>query len=168
MILSNSKKTILLIISLIGLALIALFYIAQRYMSAINRSDHRGLYNPPPIPKINLQTTQADVQPEKPLILTTNPSPLEDVTILPNQIIELTFKYSLIAPSELKHKIDPPADIKIELSENKKTARIIPVKPYKLGNGYTLFIQPDTKFEGGKILKEELIYHFKTIGYRGI
>lgn len=148
------KKIIITSIALIGLALLAIFY--------------KGLYNPTPITKLNLQTTQADIQPKEPLILTTNPSPLEDATILPTQIIELTFNYSLIAPSEVKHKIDPPSDIKIELSSDKKTVKIMPVKPYKLGSGYTLFIQPDTKFAGGKILKGELIYHFKTIGYRGI
>lgn len=148
------KKIIITSITLVSLALLVIFY--------------RLLYNPAPITKLNVQTTQADVQPEEPLILTTNPSPLEEATILPTQIIELTFNYSLVAPSEVKHKIDPPADIKIELSSDKKTVKIVPVKPYKLGSGYTLFIQPDTKFEGGRLLKDQFIYHFKTISYRGI
>lgn len=148
------KKIIITAIALIGLALLAIFY--------------KGLYSPAPITKLNLQTTQVDIQPEKPLVLTTNPSPLEDATILPTQIIELTFNYSLIAPSELKHKIDPPADIKIELSADRKTVKIVPVKPYHLGSGYTLFILPDTKFEGGRLLKDEKIFHFKIIRYRGI
>lgn len=146
------KKKLIIIIITIGLALIALFY--------------RGLYTPTQLPK--LSPTKVTSQTDQPKIISTIPSPLEEATILPTQIIELTFNYSLIAPSELKHKIDPPADIKIELSENKKTVKIVPVKPYKLGSGYTLFILPDTKFEAGLVLKDEKIFHFKIIRYRGI
>jgi len=144
------KQKLIIIIITAGLALIAIFYKTT------------------PITKPTHQTTQATIQVKEPLILTTNPSPLEEATILPTQIIELTFNYSIVAPSELKHKIDPPADIKIELSADKKTVKVVPIKPYKLGSGYTLFIQPDTKFEGGKILKDEKIFHFKTISYKGI
>lgn len=146
------KKKLIIIIITIGLALIALFY--------------RGLYTPTQLPKLN--PIKVTSQTDQPKIISTNPSPLEDTTILPTQIIELTFNYSLIAPSELKHKIDPPADIKIELSADKKTVKIVPVKPYQLGSGYTLFILPDTKFEGGTLLKDEKIFHFKIIRYRGI
>lgn len=150
----NYKQIIIITVALIGLILIAVFY--------------KGLYQPNHVTKLSQSATQTTSQSEKLKIISTNPSPLEEVTILPTQIIELTFNYSLIAPSELKHKIDPPSDIKIELSVDKKTVKFVPIKPYKLGSGYTLFIQPDTKFEGGKVLKEELIYHFKTISYRGI
>lgn len=148
------KKKLIIVIVLTGLGLIALFY--------------KGLYTPTELPKLSTTPTKATSQADKPMIISTNPSPLEDTIILPTQTIELTFNYPIIAISELKYKIDPQADIKIELSADKKLAKIIPVKPYNLGSGYTLFILPDTKVEGGLVLKDQIIYHFKTIGYKGI
>lgn len=102
-------------------------------------------------------------------IVSTNPSPLEESTILPTQTIELTFNQAVEGGTgEVKTLIEPKTDYKIELSDDRKTARVVPTKPYLLGQGYTLHILGNTKFEGKKELGREEIFHFKTISYSGV
>ncbi len=101
-------------------------------------------------------------------IVSTNPSPLEETTILPMQTVEITFNQPIEGAGEFKTSMDPKADYKIELSDDRKTAKIIPIKPYTLGGGYTLHILGNTKFDGKKELNREEIFHFKTINYSGV
>lgn len=108
-------------------------------------------------------------QSQEPSLVATNPSPLEEAVIPPTQVIELTFNMPLENIPEFKHKFDPISfKYKIELSFDKKILKIIPEKPYEPGLGYTLFIMSGTKFEGKKTLGKDIIYHFRTVNYKGV
>ena len=111
-------------------------------------------------------------QTDPPQIIFTKPSPLEEAIISAAEVIEITFNRSLENEGELKLKFEPKleykTDYKIELSQDRKTAKIIPLVPYELGSTYTLFIGTDTKFDGVGAWGQEKIYHFKTIRYRGV
>lgn len=105
-------------------------------------------------------------------ILSTNPSPLEDATILPTGFIEITLNKPVVT-SEFKHRFDPELEHEVEVinginSSYGKTFKLHFKKPLQLGSGYTLFILPNTHTEDGLKLDKEIIYHFKTIGYRGV
>lgn len=103
-----------------------------------------------------------------PKILSTKPDPLEEAIVAANETIEFTFNKSLENVGEFKLRIEPKIEFKIALSQDRKTAKIIPLASYELGVTYTLFIGPDTKFEGVGAWRQEKIYHFKTIRYRGV
>ena len=101
-------------------------------------------------------------------IVSTKPDPLNETIIAANQIIEISFNKSLQNVPEFKVKIEPKIDFKVELSSDRKIAKIIPVKPYDLGTAYTLYIGPDTKFDGAGNWGTDKSFHFRTIKYRGI
>lgn len=144
------KQKIIAIIAIIGSLLILIF--------------QRGLYSKD-VSVINnpVKQTAQEVK-----ITSTNPSPLEDATILPTQNIEVTFSQPLQNKDELKHKLEPKLSYQINLSEDKKTAKFIPTANWQLGIRYTLFIYADTKFEAEFKLTQEEIFHFKTIDYQGV
>lgn len=118
----------------------------------------------PPQPKDN-PPAQIDSSPK---ILSTKPEPLEGAIISANEVIEFTFSRALENEGELKIKTEPKMEYDIKLSQDRKNAKIIPVKPYELGTTYTLFLGPDTKFEGLGKWGQEKIFHFKTVRYRGV
>lgn len=101
-------------------------------------------------------------------IVSTKPDPLEEAVVSAAEEIEITFSHPLENEGQAKFRIEPKLDYKIVLSGDRKTAKIIPLKPYELGAGYTLFILPDSKFEGVGEWKREKIFHFQTIKYRGV
>lgn len=101
-------------------------------------------------------------------IVSTKPDPLDDSVISAVEIVEVTFNKPLQNIGEFKSRIEPEIEYKVELSGDRKTAKIIPAKPYQLGSTYTLFIGPETKFDGVGRWGEEKVYHFKTIQYRGV
>ncbi len=105
---------------------------------------------------------------DKPTIISTKPNPLDETIVSATEVVEITFNRSLENEGEFKVRIEPKINYKIELSGDRKTARIIPEKPYQLGTTYTLFIGTETKFDGVGRWGEEKIYHFKTITYRGV
>lgn len=115
-----------------------------------------------PLPSTTISATA------KPQIVSTKPDPLEDNIVGVSDIIEITFNRPLENVGEFKSRIEPKIDYKVELSGDRKTAKIIPAKPYQLGTTYTLFIGTETKFDGVGRWGEEKIYHFKTITYRGV
>lgn len=153
----NFKKLILVTVTIIGVLLIIIF---QRGLNISSIKEVSPNNNSQPVVQI----------------VSTTPSPLEDGTVLPNQSIELAFNLPLWNPDELKIGIEPALEVKISLSEDRKLAKITPVNGYELGQGYTLFIKSDSNFEErdevGEIKKlqlgQEIIYHFKTINYKGI
>lgn len=145
------KQKIIGLIVAVGIALIAIF------------QQGLGGKSPAITPKL-----LDDSQTQEIKIISTNPSPLEETTILPTQTIEITFNQPLENAPEFRTIMDPKADYKIELSDDRKTAKIIPNKPYVLGGGYTLHILGNTKFEGKRELNREEIFHFKTISYSGV
>lgn len=112
--------------------------------------------------------TEANQSSESPKIVSTKPDPLEDTIISANEVVEITFNKPLQNSGEFKLRIEPQIDYKVELSSDRKTAKIIPAKPYNLSTTYTIFIGPETKFDGSGNWGQEKIYHFKTITYRGV
>lgn len=103
-----------------------------------------------------------------PEVVLTVPNPLSGATILPNQVIEITFNKALHNKGEFKNKIEPKVEYEVQLSDDRKTAKITPTKGWTLGNSFTLTIQPDTKFDGYGDFRKDVQYHFKTIEYRGV
>lgn len=126
--------------------------------------------NGPKEKTINHQPFQTDKlsENEKPTIVSTKPDPLEEAVISATEQIEITFSHSLENEDQFKNRLEPKVDYKIVLSQDRKTVKIIPQKPYDLGSTYTLFILPDSKFDGIGQWGKEKIFHFKTIKYRGV
>lgn len=107
----------------------------------------------------------------EPQLVSTTPAELfekKPMIFIPTQIIELHFNVELENGPETKLILDPPAEIKVEVVSDGKTVRITPIKPYTLGQGYTLFIKPDTKIKGGKTLDKDYNLQFNVINYSGI
>lgn len=103
-----------------------------------------------------------------PVIVSITPNLRQEPILLPTQTIEVTFNLPLENAPETRIKFDPELDYKIDLSEDRKTVKISPKTTYQLGQGYTLFILNETKFENKKQLGETTQYNFKTINYRGV
>jgi hypothetical protein len=111
------------------------------------------------------------IQTESPVVVATNPAAMKEkktVVVLPTQSIEITFNQPLENVPETRITIEPKADYKVELSGDKKTIKITPNTPYALGQGYSLFIKADTKFDGKKTLGSDVDFHFATISYNGV
>lgn len=105
---------------------------------------------------------------QKPRVVATNPANLDYAVILPTQTVEITFNLPIENEGEFKNSLDPKTNYKIKLSDDRKTAKIIPVTPFALGTTFTLFIKPDTKFDGHKTLGYDIYYRFQTIAYKGV
>lgn len=122
--------------------------------------------------KNNPSKPEAQIPKEELKILSTNPSPLENATILPTGTIEITFNKPVVV-SEFKHRFDPELEHEVEVvsginNSYGQTFKISFKKPLQLGSGYTLFILPNTHTENGLKLDTEAVYHFKTIEYKGV
>lgn len=144
------KKKIILIVVAAALVLIGIFA--------------KGFGGQPQVAPEEKQAEESTV----PLVISTNPSPLDNATVLPTQVIEITYNHPIENPGEVKYSIDPEIDVKISLSDDRKTIKVTPNKPFNLGGGYTLVIKGDTKFDGGKRQDGDKVYHFTTISYRGV
>lgn len=148
---NNKFKYILIFFSLILLILALIFF---------TKKDSKPIKtNPKPA-----VVAESDL----PQIVATKPSPLEDNIVSASEIIEITFNKPLQNSGEFKLRIEPKIEVKIELSSDRKTAKIIPLTPFVLGQTYTIFIGPDTKFDGIQNWGQEKIYHFKTVKYTGV
>lgn len=147
-------------IFIIGLLLViigGIFYLTmQRRTESTNK--------PPQLPNNTSQPSQND----KPQIVSTKPDPLDNSIVSGTDVIEITFNRPLQNVGEFKNKIEPKIEYKVELSADRKTARIIPAKPYPVGAGFTLSIGPDTKFDGMGEWRESKDFHFRTIKYTGV
>lgn len=120
---------------------------------------------PPPAPPTPSATPS---QTDKPQIVSTKPNPLDENIISAAEIIEITFNRPLENAGEFKIRFEPEIDYKVELSGDRRTAKIIPAKPYELGAAFTLRIGPESKFAGVGRWGEEKIFHFRTIKYTGV
>lgn len=149
------KQKIMILVTLIGAVLILIF---QR---GIYGQDYKVFPQPTTHPTENTDNNE-------PKIVATQPPTLDEAIIAPTQTIEITFNLPLENVGEFKYRIDPQPDLKVSLSDDRQTAKIAPTTPFKLGTTFTLFILPDTKFDGKKNLGREIIYHFKTIEYKGV
>lgn len=153
----NLKQKIMIAVAIIGALLILLF--------------QRGIYSKTVVESaIDKEPSNqtAVQQTDKPVVVSTIPSPLEEAIIVPTQVIEVTFNIPIENSGEFKHRIEPESDYTIKLSDDRKTVKIIPDPLLKLGTTFTLFISNETKFDGGKRLEQEKIYHFKTLEYKGV
>lgn len=157
------KQKIIGAVVAIGIALIAIF--------------NFGLWgkNKPTLPAEPVANRNAGVSAsqnsENIEIVSTLPAELKekkDVIVIPTQVIEITFNQQLENVPETRVVIEPELKYKVELWNDRKTVRIIPDKALTLGQGYTLFIKGDTKFEGKKTLGQDIDFHFTTISYRGV
>lgn len=119
-------------------------------------------------PQTETTLSAQSAQTDKPRIVSTKPEPLENTIISATEVIEITFNKPLENKGEFKLRIEPETKFDIELTNERKTARIIPLKPYELGKTYTLFIGTETKFDGVGRWGEERIYHVRTVQYRGV
>lgn len=115
-----------------------------------------------PAPQAEASETQA------PKIVGTKPDPLEEGIVAAGDTLEITFNRPLENAGEFKSRIDPEIKYKVELSGDRRTAKIVPDKPFDLGTTYTLFIGTETKFDGVGRWGEEKVFHFRTISYRGV
>ncbi len=144
-------RRVLVILLALGLLLIAIF--------------QSGFYLPTaaPLPEDASLTASQDVK-----ALSTKPENLENSVILPTQQIDVSFNTPIENTGEFKHKIEPNVNHTLKLSADRKTISILPEPSFQVGFSYTLFIQADTKFDGGKRLNDAIQYHFRTIEYKGI
>lgn len=148
------KQKIMIAIGIIGAILILIF--------------QRGFSSSPAAEKISVENKQVQVQTDKPELVSTNPSPLDETILWAQQSIELNFNLPLENAPEFKHKIEPKYDYKIELSDDRKTIKITPIKPLPLGQTFTLTISKETKFDNKKFMDKDYTFHFKTIEYKGV
>lgn len=156
------KQKIIAIVVAVGIILILIFQ-QGLYSNEAPVLDTQSSPTPTPTPT---QESSLDVEPR---ILSTNPSPLEEAILLPSQgFIEINLNQPLVNGPEFKIRFDPQIEYKTELVNQNKTAKIVFTKPLGLNQSYTLFILPESKFESGKKLPGETVYHFRTIAYRGI
>lgn len=154
----NIKNFKILLIAFIP-GLVFLIIIYPRFL----KSSQQSLVANPP----NSSSPQV-AQNDKPQIISTKPDPLEEAIISAAEIVEISFNRPLENVGEFKSRIEPKIEYKVELSGDRKTARIIPAKPYELGTTYTLFIGPDSKFDGVGEWRQDKTFHFKTVKYRGV
>jgi hypothetical protein len=124
------------------------------------------------IPVVNNDSKPAEDNSSNPALISSDPPELyikKPLVVSPNQVIKLNFSVPLQNAPELKMSLEPAHEVNVELSADNKTATITPKTPYKLGQGYTLSIKPDTKLrEEGKTLGKDYDLHFNVINYSGI
>lgn len=152
--LSGFKKIAIAAVAIIGLLLILIFKNGFG-------TPFKATGQAPSVVSNSAQAEYAEV-------VSTKPQLKDSPVILPNQIIEITFNLPLENIGEFKHRIDDFKDYKAELSNDKKTVLIIPVKPFELGKSYTIFISKESKFDGKKRLRDSTHFTFHTIEYRGV
>lgn len=172
------KQKIMIIIGVIGAILIAIFQhglfprsplslalsVSELLASRSERTPSlpAGKANPQP------SSSVSELPTNNPELLSTNPSPLNDIVILPNQTIEFTFNLPLENAPEFKHQLIPAAKYKMELSGDRKTIKLVPDPVFQLGISYTLTIKSEAKFAGNRTLGKSYEYHFRTIEYKGV
>lgn len=146
------KKLLPAILVLVLITALSLFYLSSSKNTDEEQKDETVK---------NGQTDSAE-------IVSTKPDPLDNTVIPADQIIEITFNKPLRAPSEFKLRIEPETKHKIELSEDRKTAKIITEKPFELNANYAFIIGAETKFDGIDRWGKEVTYRFQTIKFRGL
>lgn len=123
-------------------------------------------------PKQKQQPQVTQPQSETLRVVSTNPNPLENATILATQDIEITLSKPVFIGQikiqfspDLEYKIEPVNPVKANTSS---VYKITFKKPLELGSGYTFFIQGGTQTEDGQKIDQEYSYHFKTVKYKGV
>lgn len=145
----NKWKLLVISLILLGLGLISIKYVVPKSK------------NVEIAPETNSQT-------DSPGIISTKPDPLDNGVVAAAEPIEITFNKPLQNVGEFKVRIEPQTDYKVELSPDRKTARIIFNKPLELGTAYSIYIGRDTKFDGVGEWGVDREFHFRTISYKGV
>ncbi len=153
----NSKLKIIFISVTLGIVLIYFF---------LRIIDHKS--NSPTLTDNKTLSSSQNNQNDSPRIVSTKPDPLDNAIIPADQVIEIPFHRPLENVGEFKVKIEPKVEVKIELSGDRKTGKITPVKAYELGSGYRLYIGPDSKFDGVGEWGQDKSFQFRTIKYNGV
>jgi flagellar basal body-associated protein FliL len=152
----NQKSKLIAAIITIGLILIAIFNFGLGGMS---------------VPIIN-NDAQPSENSSTPAIVSSEPVQLfkkETLVVSPSQVFKLNFNVPLQNAPETRIVFEPAHEINVELTNYNKTAVITPKVPFKLGQGYTIFIKSETKLEEeGKTLGQGYDFHFNVINYSGI
>lgn len=146
-------------LGIIGAILILIF---QRGFSSNPITDSATVIKPQPV--------VSPAPSDQPTLISTNPTNLGqgESVLWAMQPIELTFNLPLVNGPEVKQRIEPKIEYQVELSDDKKTVKIIPTQPLPLGTGFSLYISSETKFDGNKTLDRDYIFHFQTIKYNGV
>lgn len=114
------------------------------------------------------QTTTNPSESDSPAIVSTKPAALDGAIVSSTEVFEIVFNRSLENVGEFKVRIEPKIDFKLELSQDRKTGKIKPVKPLELGTTYTIFVGSDSKFDGAGAWGQTKTFQFKTIKYSGV
>ncbi len=150
-----NKRSIIAVLVVFGTLLIAIFA--------------NGFYAPSSESSINPTSQNQTADPSQPTLISTSPSPLNNAIVVPGQKIILVFSHPLENIPELKYNFEPAIEgLQSTLSSDKKSITFSSEKPLPLGQEYTLTIQQEAKFEGGKHLDKQYDFHFKTIEYKGV
>lgn len=121
-------------------------------------------------PPTSQKATAPTIQTDTPQLVATKPDPLDEAIIVPGQTVELTFNLAIENIGEFKHRLEPlTTKYQAKLSDDRKSVIITPSSgAFPVGTTFTLFVSPETKFDGGKRMNNELIIHFKTVDFRGV
>ncbi len=153
----NQKSKLIAAIITIGLILIAIFNFGLGGMS---------------IPLINNDSKPSSENTSSPALVSSEPTQLfikTPLVVSPSQVFKLNFNVPLQNAPETRIIFEPAHEINVELTNYNKTAVITPKVPFKLGQGYTIFIKSETKLEEeGKTLGQGYDFHFNVINYSGI
>lgn len=148
------KQKIITAFVLLGLILIAVF--------------SNGLYSKKQSSTALPILSQTNLTEEKQIkVVSTNPSPLEEGVILPNQTIEITFNKPMVNDNSLI-SFDPKVDFTLEQNSDHKTLKISPKISSSLGKSFTLIIKSGYRSDTGEKLDHDEVFHFKTVKYTGV
>lgn len=152
---SLKSKIIALVVG-IGLILIGIFNFGLGGMSA------PAINSPKPV----------DQNSSTPSLVSSDPPQLfqkQALIVPPNQVIKLNFNVPFLNGPETKIKMNPEHEIQVDVENDNKTIVIKPKTPYKLGQGYTIFISSEAKLrDEGKVLGQSYDLLFNVINYSGI
>jgi hypothetical protein len=152
-----NKKTLIAILTALGLLLIGIFY-QGLYRKEPEFKQQTVVETPSPIPN-----------PDEIMLVSTQPDLSQEPTISSLQPISLTFSYPLtFDPEKGRIKFEPEVDFKSELTNESKTLVVTPLEPFESGQNYTLHLTSELKFDKGKKLGKDIDLRFRVIKHSGL
>lgn len=130
----------------------------------------KGFYSPKqetPLSNVEQPSVVKDLGNIK--ILSTKPTNLNGITLLPTDSIEIVFNNPMVAFDPNYHVvIDPKTEVETKASDDRKTITIKPKKSWAVGTSYSLMIKNNLKFEGDNTLGQDVNFNFHTLAIKGI